>query len=241
MRSLSLILSPLMLVVLPAAAPGSPVYSYHFDQANYQVTPGGTVDVRVFLRETIDPGAGDTSLLAAEGLFSAGVRVHFDEPPVPGDPARVLGEGDIVGNPAFDFFFGPVKSLVPGSSAGLSESVDVLNFAGVAAAGGPTTFEVLLGTFRFTAGSVPGQVTRLRATDFSPDDETLTNATGTVLDPFIRDGQAAITVVAAVPEPGSLPLMGVGVGSVLAFLWWRLTAANSSAARTPAAADSSPV
>ena len=191
-------------------------FMYQFAQSAYQVNPGQTVDVAVFLRETVAPG--DMSLLATEGLFGAGVRIRWDVPPVPTQPARVLAVADIFDNPAF----GTVSGLdVLLTSAGLAENVG-LSPDGVLASGSGPNFDILLGTFRFTAGTIGGEVTHLRATDFDPASfDTLTNINGTPLDDLIADANATITVKnkggATVPEPSSLPLLFVGM--TLVALW----------------------
>ena len=48
----------------------------------------------MFLQETVT--GGDPSRLATEGLIGAGVRVSLDVPPIPTDPAKVLGLADIL-------------------------------------------------------------------------------------------------------------------------------------------------
>jgi hypothetical protein len=193
--------------LLPCASAGAaPIYSYAFDQDNYTVPAGGEVDVKVFLVESRTVFF-DSLLLIDEGLFSAGVRVRFDNPP---GLAQVLHLTDIQGNPAFNDPFSPIKSLVPGSSAGLAENVDLLSHSGVLGTSqGFDTAILFLGTFHFTTDFSNG-VTTLRATDFSPLAETITFRTGTVLDPKISDAQASITVF-VVPEPAA-PLLFLGGG-----------------------------
>jgi len=104
----------LFALLLAGKTHAEPTYAYRFDQSDYTVFPGTTVDVRVFLVETL--GAGDTSILATEGMFSAGIRVVFSEAAPAAPAAMVLDVADILGNPAFDFPFGPLRSLSPGVS-----------------------------------------------------------------------------------------------------------------------------
>jgi hypothetical protein len=179
------------------------IYGFQFDQSNYVVNAGGTVNVAVYLRESF--GAGDSTLLNAEGLFGGGVRVYFNEPPVPSDRAEVLALGDILPNLAFDNT-ATVYDLVPATSAGFFSNVGVSPLP-ASAVSAPSYHQVLLGTFTFTAGLNPGEITRLRATDFDATlEDNITNATFTVLDSLIADGTATITVsgVHAVPEPATL-------------------------------------
>ena len=196
-------------VLISAASPAAwavPTYEYVFDQTNYSVAPGGTVVVNVSLRETL--GVGDTSLLNTEGLLGAGLLVRFDVPAIPSDRAEVLASADFDPQVGFD---GPIlKNLVPASSAGFTAAINITSPA-VPATGGPTTFETLLGSFTFTAGLVPGEVTNLLATDWDTGtDDTITNLTLTILDGQIDDGAATITVQGslpvAVPEPASIAL-----------------------------------
>lgn len=205
------------LLFFSGTARAAPIYSYVFDQPSYVVPAGGTVDVQVFLQETLTAPL-DRSLLATEGLFSAGVRIRFDLPPVPPKPSQVVSLADIVANPAFDDPFGSLRVLVPGSSAGLAENVTLLSPAGVLATGGPSVFQLLLGTFRFTAGDMD-EVTVLQATDLSPLNETVTFRTATVLDGQINVGQATIRVV--IPEPAGLVLFVTGTLGLMVWQWRR--------------------
>ncbi|MEM7478639.1 MAG: hypothetical protein AAF483_26955 [Planctomycetota bacterium] len=55
---------------------------------------------------------------------------------------------------------------------------------------------------RFTAGSIPGEVTTLRATDWRPGDDLIAGNL-VALDSLVTDGSATITTLAAVPEPAT--------------------------------------
>ena len=71
-------------------------YQFAFDQSTYQVDPGGQVLVNVYLQEQVS--GGTSSVLATDGLIGAGMRVSFDLAPLPSDPAKVLGVGDVIPN-----------------------------------------------------------------------------------------------------------------------------------------------
>jgi hypothetical protein len=195
-----------------------PIYSFAFDQANYSVAPGGTVDVQVFLQEVLMPR--DTSLLATAGLIGAGVLVDFSDP-TPTQPAQVLSLADVFPNDLANGgpFDGPSAVLfTPGVGAGFTESVDLATPPVTATGGGPV-FAIFLGTLRFTAGAAPGEVTQVQATRTAPasSDNVGGDLPPTVLDDDILPGTATITVrgAAVVPEPAGLALAAVGLLGLL--------------------------
>ena len=177
---------------------------YQFDATNYSVAPGATVDVEVFIVQTGNT-TNDPVDLSTDGLESAAVRVFFDGNP-PTDRAEVLSTGNITFNPQFDDIALEQSDVMPGISAGIADSIFVSN---------PVTgTNILVGTFTFTAGLVPGEVTNLRATDFGDFDDTIAgDANFTALDDIIVDGVATITVT-AIPEPGSMIFLA-GIGLVI--------------------------
>ena len=178
---------------------------YQFDATNYSVAPGATVDVEVFIVQTGNT-TNDPVDLSTDGLESAAVRVFFDGNP-PTDRAEVLSTGNITFNPQFDDSVLEESDVMPGISAGLADSI---NFV----ANPVTGTNILVGTFTFTAGLVPGEVTNLRATDFGDFDDTIAgDANLTPLDDIIVDGVATITVT-AIPEPGSMIFLA-GIGLVI--------------------------
>ncbi|MCA9064757.1 MAG: hypothetical protein KDA96_16915 [Planctomycetaceae bacterium] len=179
---------------------------YEFGQSEYHVAPNSTIDVDLFLTQT-----GITDVLTTEGLDSIGGRVYFNDPPVPTDPAVVLATIDIITSTAFDDDLFENKDLVAGVSAGVEDSIDFN--AGTGAVKGS---RILVGTFRFTAGSVLGEVTNLRGTDFdlTPGRDSIVSFdTLTGLDSLLGPDARATITVSAVPEPSGFPLLF----SVLAF------------------------
>ena len=178
---------------------------YQFDATNYSVAPGATVDVEVFIVQTGNT-TNDPVDLSTDGLESAAVRVFFDGNP-PTDRAEVLSTGNITFNPQFGDSALQESDVMPGISAGLADSIDFV-------ANPVTGTNILVGTFTFTAGLVPGEVTNLRATDFGDFDDTIAgDANLTALDDIIVDGVATITVT-AIPEPGSMIFLA-GIGLVI--------------------------
>ena len=72
---------------VPSLARAGSTYQLVFDQSTYQVDPGGQVSVSVYLQEQVS--GGTSSVLATDGLISAGLRVSFDLAPLPSDPAKI--------------------------------------------------------------------------------------------------------------------------------------------------------
>jgi hypothetical protein len=182
-------------------------FQFFFDRSNYAVAPSGTATVAVFIRETFNP-RNDESLLVSktDGLISAGVVVQVSAP-LPSHPAFVRAPTAILGNTAFDLAV-VVKVPTPRQpeSAGLIALSTKPVFGNVVSRS-PTCESVLLplGTFTFTAGEVPGEVTFLNAVvpeDFS-DRASANNVTqsGVNLDPWLRPGCAMIVVSTKVREP----------------------------------------
>lgn len=195
----------------PASA--GPQYQFVFDRSNYNVAPGDKVAVTVSIQETFNPQT-DSPLLApgAPGLVGAGVLVGVVAP-LPSHPALVTGPSAVQGASAFNLLQTPQypAPVVP-NSAGLLE----LSYGpvfGTITSQTPTSETVLLplGTFTFTAGTVPGEVTHLVAMNTTINGTTLSSnnvtSNGIVLDPLLLPGSATITVVGSVvPEPGGLAL-----------------------------------
>ncbi len=209
MKRTALLLLMLTMLTSPSA---SAALIFSFDQANYVVQPGATVETQIFLTQT-----NPDTVLTTDGLFTGGVRVFFNDTP-PTDPATVGSLADIQPSAAFDdMLLGPDLSLDPGISAGFVDSV-----------AGPFApifgNSILLGTLTFTAGSVPGEVTNLRATDFDPSTADLVSGWGMELDALTTDGFATITTSAitnsSVPEPSSAVIFGFAI-ACLAVLRFR--------------------
>lgn len=85
---------------------------------------GASVDVRVSLVQD-----GTDSILTDEGLLSAGVRVFFNDAPVPSDPAVDFSTANISPNIAVfdDLLLPPITDLDPGVCTGISETVDLFS------------------------------------------------------------------------------------------------------------------
>jgi prepilin-type N-terminal cleavage/methylation domain-containing protein len=190
------------------AAAAGPLYAFAFAQANYLAAPGGTVDVPVYLKETVGSG---TSRLDSNGvgMFGAGVVLSFDNPS--STRAKVLTTADISPNAAFnDTASG--KKAVTVATATLSEVTD---FSVFVHADNPTPglgqYLMTIGTFEFTVGSTPGEVTTI-LTGQNPLGDV--NITGDIeaLDGVITNASMTITTV---PEPSVLVLLATGLLSLV--------------------------
>lgn len=190
-----------LLAGLAAATPARAAYFFSFDQANYQVAAGGTVNVSVYLSET------GTSNLTTLGLIEGDVRLLFNEPTRIATPAQVISR---TAGPAFDSPANPQPDIVgaTGSTSGIADIIQS-SFDPALATGN----RILLGTFLFRAGSVAGAVTQLRATDQNGQADGLVLSNGTVLDAQTAAGTATITVLAtaAVPEPATWVMVGTAL------------------------------
>jgi hypothetical protein len=197
------------------AAAAAPTYSFTFDQTDYPVAPGGKVDVTVYLQETV--GSGSSVLDAGgAGMFCAGVLLT-DVAPLPINPAVVLLASHIVKNGSFDD--SPTREVIA-TTAGLKEAM-ISPFDSVHAddpTPGRLHYSMTIGTFTFTAGTTPGEITHVEASRFSAGlgDYNITGL-GEPLDSLIGPASCSITVL---PEPSSLVLTGIAALAVFACLLW---------------------
>jgi hypothetical protein len=206
-------------MVLWAAAVSAGPVSFVFGQAAYSAAAGGKVNVPVYWQETV--GEGETSVLdlaLAVGMFGQGVQVRWDDPVMPSHPATVVSTADIAYNPVFDDA-GSMHRSVTASYAQLSEVTDFLSF-GYGNEVSPGAWRQLIGTFSFTAGSVPGEVTHLGATRYVGPlgtEDYIIDANGTAYDGVTAIATATITVT---PEPSGLMLLGMAALTCFAWRCW---------------------
>jgi len=193
-------------------------YTVVFDQTDYQVAEGSTVDVQVFLREEIT--AMETARLAVggnDGLFTFSTGI---------DLTGVTGAAS-----GSDFnslvLFPEFSDVDAGSGEGVTLGTRVVSFEGAENFGidpdmelgvngqqvSSMVYEVELATLTFDAGDL-NSVTTLQL-----QEHALASANPFFFadnaQPAIAFGSSRITVVAAVPEPGSVAILGFMLGSAL--------------------------
>ncbi len=204
MRSLSL-LSATMTVLLLSGGLAHADYQFQFADSsgnatsNFNVTAGGTVAVQVFL---LQDNTGTSNGLNTVGLSAAGVQLNTQTPTTANVTATAA-------NPAFD-----QSNTTIGANAQIIESV-VQNVPVVSPTGDPN--RILIGTFTFT-GLTPGSTLAVTALPGTGADNVLGD--GTVIDSLIANSSAVITV-AAVPEPGTMLLTGMGAAAIGLGVWRR--------------------
>lgn len=192
------LLAALLVALLPAAAPAQ-TYQYEFDVGGTTYTSGGTVTtgslgstlpVSVYIRET-----GTT--LNTLGMNTAGALLTTSTPAA---GARVLADGDIVGNVGAAGFsntgagFYVREAAFSGNPA--QHRLTVADNLGESVVSGGANGRILVGTYTFTVeGSTPGVIT---ASEVPGDTyNTLSNGTPIVVAP-------ATLSFTPVPEPAAL-------------------------------------
>lgn len=203
LASCSLALAALVLTTHQARA--DVVYSYVTDQHAYEVGPGSTAWVHVYLEERLT-GGSSSELLAQHGLFSFDVAV--DVASAPSDPAAIIASE---ANPDFN---GVVNNV---SSSMLIADRDVFESEGAQPAMvDDTTYRVRLATCTVQAGGLAGETTTFSVGDFenpqTPGAEENTFywddiAAADPLDAFIGAASFGVTVI---PEPASVALIAAG-------------------------------
>ena len=198
--------------ILTAPAFAADTFTFGTDLPNYNVGPGQTVDVKLYL---VDTRSGGSFLLDSElGLVSAGIaglQVPTASPgPQPISPARFT---QINPDAAFnDPILTPLTSVTATAFSSLA-------FADVTGTQGAlpilvngTTEKVLLGDLVITAGPTPGDVTTFSLSDYSAGSDTLSFVSEDVLDP---QASANFTVTVVAPEPAALSLLTSGVALLI--------------------------
>ena len=157
-----------------------------------------------------------TTILATDGLNSAGLFVSFNLPARVSAPAQVTA---ITVNPGVndaDDFLSTAINPATGSTTGTAELMFSIVLSDVLKPPAGSS-SILVGTFRFVAGAVPGQVTNL-STGVLPGGPQFLSGTGQELDSMITTGTASIAVQ-SVPEPSGIVLLGTGILGMVGYAW----------------------
>ncbi|HZZ44785.1 MAG TPA: hypothetical protein VFE58_17745 [Tepidisphaeraceae bacterium] len=190
----SLISRSFAIIAFLATAPLAPaaiIYSFQTDQSTYNAAPGDMVSVNVYLRESF--AAGDSPLLASEGILGAGFIAA--EQSVTSNPPQVLASTDITPGTGFD----GVSIATASPDASLFESVDFFSPPVKPLSTSNDPYDIFIGRLQFTAGATPGKDGYILTTRSPTSQDFVTGTTGTVLDPLIQPATFQIAVVA--PEP----------------------------------------
>lgn len=198
-----------LFVLAVSARPAPAAFILGFSQPVYTAAPNQFVDVPVLLTET------GTNLLNTQGLNGGGLVLSYNVPTRVSNPAQVTL---ITPNPGTD----PILDIVVTSNTAATATTNgaaTFKFSQLLdpplSAGG--TSQILVGTFRFQAGSINGQVTNLSLSLATPGNQFVTG-TGVVLDSMITTGTGQINVGGTgpmVPEPTSLLLCASAIPVLL--------------------------
>ena len=213
------LLAPIAVAVASAtlaAAPARASYVISFGSTTpTTIAVGQGFDVQVFLAENPPDGT-----LAANGLDGAGLVLTFNTTPAAGSPAQVTS---ITVNPNVDPSNDIVSTGITPASSG-SAGTATLKFGLISSpalrpASGSS--QILLGTFHLVAGNTVGQVinlgTMVAPTMPGQSGGQFVDGNGTSLDGQTSGSTATVTVVsAAVPEPSSIALAGLGAIGLVA-------------------------
>lgn len=192
------------LAVLVLASPASAQLQYQFaDSAGtatstFSVPVGGTVAIRVYLRDTT---GGAPTLNANGGLGSAAVRVSYTNSGVAS--IANIGTDIVAAVPPWDF--GTTAGSVANASGVLNDTIDISPAGAL-----PTSDRIFIGTFTFTANAEG--TSNLTAADPNPGNgfDTTHFSNGAGLDAVISNATATITVT-PVPEPATV----LGIAAVV--------------------------
>ncbi len=183
-------------------------YEFRFGASNYDVTPGSTVDIDFFLRETVSGGA-DSVLQPGndDGLGSYGLNIDFSSIAGVGTGSTIACATDVVINTIFVDFIANDVTLLASSADVAGVTTDPNGEDGTLVSA--NIYEILLGTVTVTAGD-EGTVTTFALSDHTD--------TATVFSTLIDDsnfididatasyGSTTISVV-AIPEPAAAVIL----------------------------------
>jgi hypothetical protein len=209
--------------LLAAQAPAEVQYQYVTDTPTIQAAPSAIVSVKIYLQEELS-GSDSSILTQQDGLFSAGISVQRGGV-LPAQPASLLSLDPATGIGGFN---GSQHTAVTPAETngfwnvgfGTTDGVQGTPYSNPQVTDA-TFIRAFLGTVNVQAGADAG------TTSFTIDgfqDNTLTFNDGFDLDAssagpptYVGAGPTTFTVqTAAVPEPSTLGLLGLGAMSILA-------------------------
>jgi hypothetical protein len=235
-RSLALAAVACLLRASPLMA--ASMYEFGFDSSTYEVKPGATFTVSVYLYETIT--AGNYSVLANDQIANAGVRVSYDASSTATDPVSLASEANAIqAAPAFtdetddrfptDFvtvYSTPAEFAAGGTGAANPiAGLDVSSFTPipgtVVAGSGGQKYAVEIGSIKMTAGDILGETTVIKASDlFTNSVNTYTNAPWVGLDESPLTIYATTAQITVVPEPSAW--IGLSSMTLMAGIFWKI-------------------
>jgi len=176
-----------------------------FDQSNYLVDANQGFDVSVYLTES------GTNILATDGLSSAGIVVSFNVPAMVSDPAQVVQITQNPGVSETDDFVSTTITPATSSQAGTAQLMFSIFLSDVLFPPSGSS-SILIGTFRFAAGAVPGETTNLSVA-IAGGGAQFFSGTNQDLDDLITTTTASVTVRGGgvVPEPHAILLLSSGL------------------------------
>jgi len=178
-------------------------YEIVFEQSNFNVFEGSTVDLDVLLRETVT--GGTTARLESgnnDGLFSFAFNADFSATSG-ATGSTVASTADVLIEAIFDDTTFNDINLLGGSVDVVGVVDDTVDGIEVSETS-PGVFEVSLATLTVTAGDADS-VTTFSLADHTDNGDTFF-IDGFTADSTISYGSASVTVV-AVPEPASATML----------------------------------
>jgi len=208
------------------AAHAATTYSYFYvaGQPEYDVVPGTTVEVPLYLQEVNSDGSSNSLLASEDGLSAAGVSVSFLAASDSG-PTSITGILANASSPTsgFDYIQDSGQATLTSTYAALSEATNYSDTNGVAA-GTQTNgqCEVFLGTLQLQASAASYETTTFNVGVYNLDNGTTQTADPDYYDldnntdPFAGNADLYSSAtssgfsVVTIPEPASLSLLAVG-------------------------------
>jgi hypothetical protein len=185
-------------------------------QNSFMVNQGSSLTIQVYLVQS-SSGTGSQTLTTS-GLSSAALGLYFSAGTLTTTAANP-NSAQFAYSSSNTFNGSAPAPTPPATTPPAGTSYASVSEASsppvIAPSAGTNANQILLGTFTFTANS-SGNITSYFPSSGAND----VNGVGTTLDPLVTQGSAAVLVVSAVPEPGSMVLTGLA-GTLIGMGAWR--------------------